>query len=75
MGRNFLLLQCLEGLLHRGDLALGIGFFLTLVGNNGLGGVGDEALVAQLLIDAGKEAAGIGKVGLEFLDLSDCEGS
>ena len=50
-----------------GYLAFGVGFLLTLDGDNFFGGSVDKLLVAQFLHHCGKEAFGIRQFLLQFL--------
>ena len=64
-----LTLQGSDALLEGGNLLLGVALLLALHGNDGLGGILHEALVGELLLDAGQEALEVLQLSLHLLDL------
>ena len=61
--------QCGNAFAKGVDFAFGIGKFLSLAGNHGLGRLAHESLVAEFLLDRSLEALEVFQVGLELFQL------
>ena len=58
-----------DAFLEGGNLLFGVALLLALEGDNGLGGVGHETLVGELLLHAGEEAFEVLQLGLHLGNL------